>query len=120
MISQWYRVLTVFAVFMLLTAVGNAQIPGGRKQIPVNDAGVVQVAQFAVQAHGKTTSDDSLKLLKIIDAQRQVVQGFSYTLTLNVKSGDQTKRAEAVVWVKPVLKDQKEEDRTQLTSWKWK
>lgn len=86
----------------------------------MDDPGVVEAAQFAIEAQKKADKDDSLTLVKITGAQRQVVQGYSYTLTLSVKAGEKTRKAVAVVWVKPVLKDHKEEDRNQLTSWKWK
>ncbi|MCE9556723.1 MAG: hypothetical protein K8T91_25520 [Planctomycetes bacterium] len=110
----------VFAACVFLIPSVDAQIPGGRKKVPVDDQGVVEAAKFAVQAHAKAAKDEDLTLVKILDAQRQVVQGYMYTITLDVKSGSRTKKAVAEVWVKPLLKDEKEEDRIQLNSWKWK
>ena len=110
----------VFTGMVFLISSVDAQLPGGKKKIPVNDQGVVEAAKFAVQAFAKESRDDDLTLVQILGAQRQVVQGYMYTLTLTVKSGSRTKNAVAEVWVKPLLKDEKEEDRIQLNSWKWK
>lgn len=112
--------VSVFTACVLMISSADAQIPGGKKKVPLDDQGVVEAANFAVQAHAKDSKDDDLTLVKILDAQRQVVQGYMYTLTLNVKSGSRNKMAVAEVWVKPLLKDEKEEDRIQLNSWKWK
>ena len=106
--------------FVLLSSPVGAQAPGSKQKIAVDDPGVVEAAKFAVEAQKKAAKDDSLMLVKINKAERQTVLGLSYTLLLTVKSGEKSRNAVAVVWVKPVLKDEKEEDRNQLTSWTWK
>lgn len=106
--------------FVLLTSPVDAQAPGSKQKIAVDDPGVIEAAAFALEAQKKAANDDSLILAKIEKAERQTVLGFSYTLLLNVKSGEKSRNAVAIVWVKPLLKDEKEEDRFQLTLWKWK
>lgn len=118
--SLLVNLAVVFAGCIFLIPSVDAQIPGGKRKIPVDDQGVVEAAKFAVQAHAKATKDEDLTLVKILDAQRQVVQGYMYTLTLNVKSGSRTRKAVGEVWVKPLLKGETKEDRIQLNSWKWK
>ena len=57
-----------------------------------------------------------LKLVKILNAEQQVVAGMNYRLKLSVQQGDEVKTAEALVWWQAWRKP----DPYQLTSWTWK
>ncbi len=73
-----------FAVIFGCAATGNAQMVGGYKAAPVDDAGVVAAAEFAVMDHSEK-NEVSLEIVSIQKAERQVVQGMNYRLCVEVK-----------------------------------
>ena len=101
------------------TKIAVAQVPGGWTKASVKDEGVISAAQYAIKAEQKVMQEagnkKKLSLVKIQEAQSQVVQGINYKLTLHVKIGEAEHTAQAVVWVRQWLK---EDERFQLTSWK--
>ncbi len=115
-------VMTGFCVLAAIAALSSAkaQMPGGWSNAPVKDKGVADAAQFAVAAQQQAMTaagkGKKLTLVKIVSAQRQVVQGINYKLTLQVRAADSVKTAEAVVWAQPWLKGDKQ---YKLTSWKF-
>lgn len=100
-------------------SIASAQVPGGWTKASVKDEGVISAAQYAIKAEQKAMKEagnaKKLSLIKIQEAQSQVVQGVNYKLTLHVKIGEAERTAQAVVWVRQWLK---EDERFQLTSWK--
>ncbi len=116
--TKYFAVL--IAQTLTLTAAAAIEVPGGFSPVPVTDAEVIAAAEFAVQAQQDTMRKESndpvkLQLVKIIDAQRQIVSGINYLLHLELKTNDEEKEAEAVVWWQGWRKP----DPFQLTSWKW-
>ncbi|MFM2095471.1 MAG: hypothetical protein RIS70_2595 [Planctomycetota bacterium] len=101
------------------TTIARAQVPGGWTKASVKDEGVLSAAQYAIKAEQKVMKEagnaKKLSLVKIQEAQSQVVQGVNYKLTLHVTIGEAERTAQAVVWVRQWLK---EDERFQLTSWK--
>ena len=84
-----------------------AQIPGGFSPAVANDEGALAAAKFAANAH-----DAKLAFVSIEKAERQVVAGLNYKLTIKVTDGGKARRADAVVW-------RKLDGTHALTSWKW-
>jgi hypothetical protein len=102
------------------TANASKPTSGGKKSVSVKDPEVVEAAKFActaeeaaMKAKGETKT---IKLVEVTDAQSQVVEGVSYTLTLRVNVDGKDQTAEAVVWSRAWLKG---DDKTKLTSWKF-
>lgn len=62
----------------------------------------------------KPPRPSKLALLKVLRAERQIVAGTTYKLTLRVQEGDTQKNVEAVVWWQSWRKP----DPYELTSWK--
>ena len=99
--------LLVGCLFAFGPARLEAQVPGGFSAVAVSDAQVQAAAKFAVATH-----DAKLKFQAVEKAQRQVVAGMNYRLTLKVDDRGTNRVAEAVVW-------QKLDGKHELTSWKW-
>jgi len=108
-------------IFSFCAARAQQPLVGGYSQVPVTDKEVAAAADFAVGAQQKamqdlkTDKDGKLELVKILDAEQQVVAGVNYRLKLLVKVNDKEKQAEVVVWWQAWRKP----DPYQLTSWKW-
>lgn len=98
--------------------IATAQVPGGWTKVSVKDEGVVLAAQYAIKAQQKVMKESGdlkkLTLVRIQEAQSQVVQGVNYKLSLHVKVGDAERTTHAVVWVRSWLQ---EDERYNLTSW---
>jgi len=82
-------------------------LPGGFSEVPATDEQALAAAKFAVAKH-----DAKLTYEAIEGAERQVVAGLNFRLTLKVTDNGKARRAEAVVW-------RKLDGTHQLTSWKW-
>lgn len=108
-------------VALLSSAVAGAAVPGGWSKVSVKDPGVVAAATFAVAARQaeseKAGAKEKIAIQEIVAAQQQVVAGMNYRLTLRVKVGDDVRKADATVWSRPWLEDEKE--RNQLTEWRF-
>jgi hypothetical protein len=89
--------------------------PGGSADAPVTDKEVVAAAKFAIEARQKILagqgSKDTLTLVKIVAAQKQVVAGMNYHLTLQVKVGEKKSTVKATVYERPW------EKHIELTNW---
>lgn len=94
-------------VLAALTPGVSAALPGSFSPVSVTDAQVLAAAKFAVAAR-----DAQLALQGVEMAQRQVVAGWNYCLTLKVADNGASRLAEAIVW-------RKLDGRHELTSWKW-
>lgn len=95
-------------LFVSLATLCPAQ-PGGLREVPVTDEGVVKAAEAAVEAQGKK---EKLTLVKILKAEVQIVAGRNHKLTLDVRVDGGLRTANATVWAKL--------DRTlELTKWEW-
>lgn len=114
--------VTGFCVLVTAAAlpIAKAQVPGGWSKVSIKDKGVVDAAQFAVKAQQKAIKaagkGEKVALVKILNAEQQVVQGMNYKLTLRVKADDSVKTAEAEVWARVWLKGN---EQYKLTSWKF-
>ena len=115
-------ILTVALFITCGLVAGMAQsMPGGYSKASVTDKEVAAAAAFAVAAQEKAMQDPKggkpakLELVKVVDAEQQVVAGMNYKLKLKVKVDGKEKQAEAVVWWQAWRKP----DPYQLTSWKW-
>jgi cystatin-C len=107
------RSLVIALAVGCAAAIGSAtaQLPGGYRDMLVNDKDVVKTAAFAIEAKNKTNKE-KLTLEKIVKAETQVVAGRNFRLTLDVSESGKTRRAVAVVWAKL-------DGTFELTSWTW-
>lgn len=114
--------LTICLVCAVLSGCGTAQhttskstpgaphVVGGYSSIDVSDSTVIECADFAVKQQQPL---GSVRLVQITSAQRQVVAGVNYMISMVITKGGQTLNATATVWSK--LDGTKE-----LTSWESK
>ncbi|XWS15478.1 hypothetical protein CRYUN_Cryun34aG0004100 [Craigia yunnanensis] len=65
----------------------------------ITDPHVTEIAEFAVTEYNKQ-SKTTLKLLKVVKGETQVVAGLNYKLLLNATDGAATNLYQAVVWEK--------------------
>jgi hypothetical protein len=112
----------VLSTFCIIAALAQGQpMPGGFSKASITEKEVVDAVNFAVKAQEKAMQDSKsgqagkLELVKILDAEQQVVAGMNYRLTLKVKVDGKEKQADAVVWWQAWRKP----EPYQLTSWKW-
>uniref|UniRef100_A0A673BNT2 Cystatin-C-like n=1 Tax=Sphaeramia orbicularis TaxID=375764 RepID=A0A673BNT2_9TELE len=60
-------------------------MPGGRMDVDVNDPGVQNAVNFAVVQHNRGTNDMYLhQAAEVVKAQRQVVAGMKYIITVKM------------------------------------
>ena len=92
-------IFTAFTMIILAQAIiCSAQIKvGGFREADVNDKYVVGAANFAVKT--KAREDASLKLVSILTAGRQTVQGANYQLCLSIESEGERTQALATVYL---------------------
>ena len=108
-----YKILSTLTVALLVTVASiprsEAQVPplvGGYSATAVTDEQALAAAKFAVEAQ-----EPKLVFQSLEKAERQVVAGTNYRLTLKVKLNGTTRVANAVVW-------HKLDGQFQVTSWK--
>jgi hypothetical protein len=112
---------TVLIASCVIACAAQPSKPGGWATAAVTKKEVVDAAAFAIKAEGKALQDPKapqpakLVLVKILEAEEQVVAGMNYRLKLKVKLNGEEKTAEAVVW----WQAWRTPDPYQLTSWKW-
>ncbi|XVE50998.1 hypothetical protein DITRI_Ditri02bG0002200 [Diplodiscus trichospermus] len=76
-------------------------VVGGWTQIEnIKDPHVTEIAEFAVSEYNNQ-SKTSLKLVKVVKGETQVVAGTNYRLVLKATDGSATKTYQAIVWEKP-------------------
>lgn len=116
-------IATGIAVLVLLVTacsfMGQVQqpMPGGYITTQVTSKDVIRAASFAIKALEKASEKTSkLELVKILEAESQVVAGINYRLKLKVRLNGREKTAEAIVWWQAWRKP----DPYQLRSWNWK
>jgi aspartic proteinase inhibitor len=98
-------------LFVGAISAGNATgLPGGYAPAKLSED-VKMAADFAVREEAKRQGVD-LKLVNISKAQKQIVAGINFGLTLEVNRGGSRRVANVVVF-----RDLK--SRYQLTSWDW-
>ena len=103
------------------TSLAQHDTPGGYTTASVTNNEVVAAANFAIKAQQSTMQEKkdldppNLELVKILQAEQQVVAGANYRLKLKVKLNGKTTTAEAIVWWQAWRKP----DPYQLTSWTW-
>jgi predicted neuraminidase len=98
----------LFSLLCLATIACAQPIVGGFSPVLLTDADALAAAKFAV-----AKQDAKLTFQAIEKAERQVVAGMNYRLTLRVLDGPTPRRAETTVWQK--LGNAGHE----LTAWKW-
>jgi hypothetical protein len=104
-----------------ITSLAQHDTPGGYTTASVTNNEVVAAANFAIKAQQSTMKEKkdldppNLELVKILQAEQQVVAGANYRLKLKVKLNGKTTTAEAIVWWQAWRKP----DPYQLTSWTW-
>ena len=101
-ILQLTMLCAAVAVFAATDFAQKKPPVGGYKTVSVEDATVVEAAEFAVGEHSQK-NDVSLELVRIEKAERQIVQGANYRLCIEVKAteqedGDETQFVLAVVY----------------------
>lgn len=65
-----------------------------------NSAEIDELAIFAVTEHNKK-SNSAMEFSRVVKAEKQVVAGTIYKLTIEVSEGGEKELYEASVWVKP-------------------
>ena len=121
MITEVSRIVVLLVASGALVggALAAPSLPGGRQEGNVTNQWVVAAANFAVQAQQQVMQKEpntptvTLTLVTIVSVEEQVVAGMNYYLTLEIKSNDTTRTAEAVVY-------RRFNGEQKLTSWKWK
>jgi hypothetical protein len=104
-----------------ITSLAQHDRPGGYAKASVTNNEVVAAANYAIKARQSTMQAEKkpeppkLELIKILQAEQQVVAGANYRLKLKVKLNGKTTTAEAIVWWQAWRKP----DPYQLTSWTW-
>jgi hypothetical protein len=93
---------------------------GGFARAAVTNKEVAAAAEFAIEARQKAMQEQSgqpasLELVKILEAEEQVVAGVNYRLKLKVQENGRERQAEVVVWWQAWRKP----DPYRLTSWRW-
>ncbi|XVF75215.1 hypothetical protein PTKIN_Ptkin13bG0169800 [Pterospermum kingtungense] len=92
--------LALLLVPLILSDARKEALVGGWTPLEnINDPHVTEVAEFAVAEYNKQ-SKTSLKLLKVVKGEEQVVAGTNYRLVLKATDGTATKTYQAVVWEK--------------------
>ncbi|XP_008281710.1 cystatin C (amyloid angiopathy and cerebral hemorrhage) [Stegastes partitus] len=77
--------LVVFTVLAGVFAVGLGGLVGGPSDVDVNDAGVQNALNFAVVQHNRGTNDLYLsQVAQVVKAERQVVAGMKYFITVRL------------------------------------
>lgn len=99
--------LTALVLAAAMPQCAFAALAGGFSSISTTDEWALAAAKSAVSAH-----DAKLQFQSIEHAERQVVAGLNYKLTLRVADAGKTRRADVVVW-------RKLDGTYALTSWKW-
>ncbi|KAJ0586547.1 putative Cystatin domain-containing protein [Helianthus annuus] len=95
-------ILIIFFFFYKPSAaLGEGTLSGGWKPVPdVTDPTVVDIAKFAVDEHNKE-AHASLKFVKVVKGECQVVAGMNYNVTITAADGGAGKNYVALVWNKP-------------------
>jgi Aspartic acid proteinase inhibitor len=96
------KTLAIFAAFIIITissAICQAQprIAGGYSAVSNSDETVIEAANFAVETQAQ--KDDTLELISIERAERQIVAGSNYRMCLSVKSNGKEEQASATVYL---------------------
>lgn len=73
---------------------GFSEYKGFQNSVEINE-----LATFAVNEHNKT-SNSAMEFSKVVKAEKQVVQGIIYKLTIEVSEEGGKELYEASVWVK--------------------
>ncbi|MEQ1921743.1 MAG: cystatin domain-containing protein [Pyrinomonadaceae bacterium] len=93
-------------------AAQDGQITGGYGDAAVDSKETKKIARFAVKARAKRTNK-SLKLVRIVKAETQVVRGLNHRICMDVREGrKKSRRVTVVVW------EDINNRPLQLTNWK--
>ncbi len=104
----------------LMLALVTTLLPGCAKDLPPMTGGFAdatktpearKAAEFAVRQQAARTGE-ALKLAAVVQAEQQVVAGMNYKMTLQVKSGQEMRTAQAMVY-------QSLAPQMMLASWEW-
>ncbi|XP_034753446.1 cystatin C (amyloid angiopathy and cerebral hemorrhage) [Etheostoma cragini] len=75
----------VFPVLAAVFAVGSGGLVGGFSEVDVHDEGVRDALNYAVVQHNKGSNDLYLsQVAEVLKAQRQVVAGMKYIITVKM------------------------------------
>jgi hypothetical protein len=106
--------IMALAIGGVLVAEDKGPLVGGYQKIAISEEGVKEAAIYAIQkqkaamkAAGKS---DAISLVKIVEAERQVVAGFNYHLQMKVKTDKATTVVSIVVY-------DAFDGKKELTSW---
>lgn len=109
-----FAIALLMGVFALANRVAaqDGQITGGYGDASVDSKETKKVALFAVKARAKRTHK-SLKLVRIVKAETQVVRGLNHRICMDVREGSKkARRVTVVVW------EDINNRPLQLTNWK--
>ncbi|XP_041865940.1 cystatin-C-like [Melanotaenia boesemani] len=75
----------VFTLLMAVFAVVLSGMPGGVTDIDINDEGVQHAVHFAIEQHNRNSNDVYIyRVVEIVRAQIQVVEGVNYIITVKI------------------------------------
>ncbi|KAB2078509.1 hypothetical protein ERO13_A06G154100v2 [Gossypium hirsutum] len=89
----------IFLPLIFSDARKEAPLGGWSPIKDTKDPHVIKIAEFAVEEYNKQ-SNGSLKLVKVVKGETQVVAGTNYRLILQAKEGTFDNTYKAVVWEK--------------------
>ncbi|MFM9904424.1 MAG: cystatin domain-containing protein [Pyrinomonadaceae bacterium] len=95
-----FAVAFIFGIYACANHVAaqDGQITGGYGDAAVDSKETKKIARFAVRARAKSTHK-SLKLVKIVKAETQVVRGLNHRICMDVReSRKKARRVTVVVW----------------------
>jgi hypothetical protein len=96
------QVINSFIASGVLVAEDKMSKAGGYSKIAIGEEGVKEVAIYAIQkqktAIKATGKSDAISLVKIVEAERQMVAGFNYHLKMKVKTDKITTVVNIVVY----------------------
>ncbi|XP_076920635.1 cysteine proteinase inhibitor 5-like [Bidens hawaiensis] len=99
--------LLITVLIVLFICKPFVALGGGWKPIPdVTDPKVVDIGKFAVDEHNKE-DNASLKFIKVVKGETQVVAGMNYNLTIIAADGSVENNYVALVWDIPWAKFRK-------------
>lgn len=112
-------ILMLGCVGCAATANGGKPLSGGFTEADPGEASVLKAADFAVRDQleelQKESSTARLSLVKVMAAEKQVVAGVNYRLSLKVLCNGTEKQAEVIVW----WQSWRTPNPYQLTTWTW-
>lgn len=86
---------------------------GAYQKISTRDSKVIRYARFAVSRINRAGGDGDVRFVKVLSAERQVVAGMNYRMTIQVKQNRKARKAVAIVF-------EELDSSYSMSDWTWK